>query len=117
MQPKIDYLGYTITGNGIKANEKGIEAIKDFPVPQKLHSVQSFIGLCSYFRRFIKDFSLIAKPLYDLTKKNKKFEFGEEQLKAFETLNQKMFEKPILAIYNPKHETELHCDASSLGYG
>ena len=117
LQTKVNYLGYTINGEGIKADEKGIEAIKNFPVPEKLHSVQSFIGLCSYFRRFVQNFSVIAKPLYDLTKKNSKFKFGPEELNAFETLKQKMIEEPILGIFNPMHETELHCDASSHGYG
>ena len=53
---------------GIKANEKRIEGIKDFPVPQKLHSFKSLIELCSYLRRFIKDFSPIAKSLNDIAK-------------------------------------------------
>jgi len=59
----INYLGYTVTGNGIKANKSGVDAVKSFPIPTKVHEVQSCIGLCSYFRRFIQDFSLIAKPL------------------------------------------------------
>lgn len=117
MLSSVDYLGYTVTGNGIKAYEPGLEVIRSFPIPTKVHEVQSFIRLCSYFRRFIQDFSLIAKPLYDLTKKDKKFEFKEVELDAFNALKNKLIEAPILAIYDPRDETELHCDASSLGYG
>lgn len=99
------------------ADDKGLQAIKDFPIPDKQHAVQSFLGLCSYFRRFVKDFSLIAKPLYDLTKKDKKFVFGEVELKSFELLRKKLIESPVLALYDPNDETELHCDASSIGFG
>jgi len=83
LKSSIDYLGYTVTGKGIKANESGVEAVKLFLVPTKVHELQSFISLCSYFRRFVQDFSLIAKPLYDLTRKNTKFVFGEKELQAF----------------------------------
>lgn len=116
-QTDVKYLGYTISKSGIKAEEKGLEAIRNFPVPTKVHSVQSFLGLCSYFRRFVKNFSLIAKPLYDLTKKIKKFKFGDEELKCFETLKEKLLENLISALYSPQDETELHCDASSTGFG
>ena len=86
-------------------------------MPDKVHSVQSFLCLCSYFRRFIKDFSIIAKPLYDLTKKDRKFKFGSEELETFETLKQKLLESPVLALFSSDAETELHCDASALSFG
>lgn len=113
----VKYLGYTITGDGIRADDKGLQAIQNFPVPQKLQAVQSFLGLCSYFRRFVKDFSVLAKPLYDLIRKNKEFKFGKEELECFENLKRKLVESPILALYDPNDTTELHCDASSIGYG
>jgi len=116
-QENIKYLGYVISKDGIEADNKGLEAIQMFPVPSNLHAVQSFLGLCQYFRRFIKDFSVIAKPLYDLTKKDKKFNFGTAELETFELLKAKLLNAPILALFNPKDETELHCDASALGFG
>lgn len=117
LRTSVKYLGYTIDGNGIRADDKGLKAIRDFPVPDKQQSVQSFLGLCSYFRRFVKDFSSVAKPLYDLTKKDRKFSFGERELNAFETLKEKLMESPVLALYDPNSDTELHCDASSIGFG
>lgn len=81
------------------------------------HDVQSFIGLCSYFRPFIKDFSTKAKPLYDLIRKEKKFEFGEKELECFELFKNNLLEAPILSLYNPNDPTELHCDVSALGFG
>lgn len=116
-QREIKYLGYMISGKGIKANRDGLIAIQNFPIPTKVQDVQSFIGMCSYFRRFIKDFSIIAKPLYDITKKDRHFKFCENELKAFNLLKDKMIEAPVLAIYDPQDETELHCDASSIGFG
>lgn len=79
--------------------------------------MESFLGLSSYFRKFIKDFSLISGSLYDLVKKGVTFEFGVKQREAFELLKNKLTSKPILSIYSPGDETELHCDASSRGYG
>lgn len=65
---------------------KVLEAIKTFPVPQNVRDVQSYLGLCSYFRKFVEDFSVIAKPLYDLTKKNVEFWFEGEEQRVFEVL-------------------------------
>jgi len=79
--------------------------------------VQSFIGLVSYFRKFIENFAIIAAPLYKLLKKDNKFIFGETELKAFMILKSKLIESPVLGIYNPNDDTELHTDASTLGFG
>ncbi|CAD7001655.1 unnamed protein product [Ceratitis capitata] len=117
LQSKVSYLDYVITGEGIQADKKGLRAIENFSVPIKVQEVQSFLGLCSYFRRFIKDFSTIAKPLHDLTKKDRKFKFGEIELESFNSLKVKLINSPLLAIYDPSDETELHCDASALGFG
>lgn len=114
---KIEFLGYTITAEGVRPNDSGIAAVKDFPTPRCARDVQSFLGLCSYFRKFIRNFSLIAGPLYDLVRKNAIFEFGSKQMDAFETLKNKLTSNPILSIYSPNDETELHCDASMQGFG
>lgn len=117
LQSKISYLGYLITGDGIRADKKGLKAVEDFATPTKVQEVQSFLGLCSYFRRFIKDFSIKAKPLYDLLRKEEKFRFGQKELEVFDTLKEKLINSPVLAIYDPNDATELHCDASALGFG
>uniref|UniRef100_A0A0K8U9C0 RNA-directed DNA polymerase n=1 Tax=Bactrocera latifrons TaxID=174628 RepID=A0A0K8U9C0_BACLA len=117
LQTSVNYLGYIVDGEGIRADDKGLEAIKNFPVPKNVHTVQSFIGLCSYFRRFVKDFSVLAEPLFDLTKKEKIFSFGAKELECFELLKSKLLGAPVLALYDPNDYTELHCDASSIGLG
>lgn len=73
--------------------------------------------MCFYFRKFIQSFSTIAKPLYDLLRKNVVFKFGENELSAFEILKKKLVEVLVLAIYNFANDTELHCDASMVGFG
>lgn len=73
--------------------------------------------MASYFKYFIPNFALLAKLLYLLLKDNVKFDFGESQIDAFETIKSKFSEYPLLFLYNPSAETELHCDASSLGFG
>lgn len=114
---EIECLGYRISIQGIQPTDQGIAAVQIFPEPQMSREVQSFIGLASYFRRFIKDFSVIAKPLYRLQKKGVNFEFGASEKFAFETLKRKLVEAPNLAVYNLKAYTEVHCDASSQGFG
>lgn len=85
-------------------------------MPQNVKQVQCFIGLCSYFRRFIKDFAIISKPLHDLVKKDAVFKFEEKELKAFEILEENLLDSPVLRIYSPLAETELHCVPSSIGF-
>lgn len=113
----IEYLGYSITKEGIRPTKSGIAVIEEFPIPRNVKEVQSFIGLSSYFRKFIEKFAFIAKPLYDMLKPNVTFRFGENELKSFETIKTKLTSSPLLAIYSPTDLTELHCDASSQGYG
>lgn len=117
LQTKLEYLGYTVTEEGIQPTNRGIEAIMKFPAPRSVRDVQSFLGLCSYFRKFVENFSIIAKPLYDVTRKNVDFRFGEAERNAFETLKDRLTSAPILSIYSPRDETELHCDASAVGFG
>jgi len=114
---EIEFLGHVVSEKGIRPSDRGIVAVKNFPIPRNVREIQSFLGLCSFFRKFIEGFSQVAGPLYDLLKKTATFEFGKKQFDAFESLKNKLSEAPILAIYNPTDPTELHCDASSQGFG
>lgn len=106
----IEYLGYRVSGDGIQPTTNGIAAVESFPIPTNVKDVQSFIGLSSYFRKFIKKFAFIAKPLYDLLKSKAIFQFGAKELDAFGTIKFKLISTPLLAIYSPNDITELHCD-------
>lgn len=117
MLNRIVYLGYIIDSDGIRPNDENMRAIKEYPIPTNTKNVHGFLGLCSYFRKFIQNFAVIAKPLYDLVKKDTEFVFGSVQLETFQMLKDKLLATPILSIYGPNLETELHCDASSIGFG
>lgn len=117
LQTKLNFLGYTVTSEGICPTDQGLKAIKEFPVPRNIRDVQSFLGMCSYFRKFVENFSVVAKPLYDLTKKDAVFRFGNKEQVVFEALKNRLINAPILSIYSPHDETELHCDASATGFG
>ena len=79
--------------------------------------MHSFVGLLSYFRRFLPNFSILAKPLYDLLKKLTPFVFGQEQLKSFNQLKDRLISVPVLSIYLPDAETQLQWNGSPQGFG
>lgn len=114
---EIDYLGYLVTQKGISPTTNGISAIEKFPIPRHIKEVQSFLGLSSYFRKFVQNFAHLAKPLYDLLKSKGDFRFNAKELESFEVIKSKLMSFPVLSIYNSSDVTELHCDASSAGYG
>lgn len=112
----IEYLGYEISENKIKPSTAKINAVSNYPEPKTVKQIQSFLGLSGYFRKFIPNYATIARPLYDLLKKESKFKFGAEERISFHTLKTALSE-PVLRIYNPTAATELHTDASRYGLG
>lgn len=114
---ELEYLGYSVSKEGIRPGESHVKAIKNYPVPKNVKQLQSYFGLCSYFRRFVPSFSRIGRPLQRLLSKNVRFVFDSECMSAFNQLREALISAPVLSIYDPTRETELHCDASSLGYG
>ncbi|GFY20719.1 retrovirus-related Pol polyprotein from transposon 17.6 [Trichonephila clavipes] len=107
----------TAESGTIKPTTTKTLAVRKFPEPITLKQVQSFLGLTGYFRKYIKDYSKIAKPLSDLTRKENLFVLGTQQKEAFEKLKKIMSEGPILHIYKYGRKTELHTDACNQGYG
>ncbi|GFW80977.1 retrovirus-related Pol polyprotein from transposon 17.6 [Trichonephila clavipes] len=101
----------------IKPSPTKTLAVRKFPEPTTIKQVQSFLGLTGYFRKYIKDYSKIAKPLSDLTRTENLFVLGAQQKEAFEKLKKIMSEGPILHIYKYGRKTELHTDACKQGYG
>ncbi|GKA95026.1 putative reverse transcriptase domain-containing protein, partial [Tanacetum coccineum] len=90
---------------------------KNWASPTTPTEVRQFLGLAGYYRRFIKDFSKIAKSLTELTQKNKKYIWGEDQESAFQLLKQKLCEAPILALPEGNDDFVVYCDASHQGMG
>ena len=82
----IDFLGHTVSAEGIKPQTEKLAAIRDWPTPHCLRDVRAFFGLASYYRKFVKDFAAIAEPLSRLTRKGVPFHWTDEIQLAFEQL-------------------------------
>lgn len=115
LRKRVEYLGYVISENDITLSSHHTEAIQKFPQPNNVHEVQRFLGLTNYFRKFIKGYAEIARPLYNLLKKLSNFNFDSSCTKSFESLKKELIAYPVLRLYNSKAETELYTDASSQG--
>ncbi|GKD73099.1 putative reverse transcriptase domain-containing protein, partial [Tanacetum coccineum] len=102
---------------GLHVDPANIEAVKNWTSPTTPTELRQFLGLTSYYRRFIEGFSKIAKPLTKLTQKNKNYIWGEEQESAFQLLKQKLCKVPILALPEGNNDFIVYCDASLQGLG
>nr|GEV35064.1 putative reverse transcriptase domain-containing protein [Tanacetum cinerariifolium] len=100
---------------GLHVDPAKIEAVKNWASPTTPTEIRQFLGLAGYYRRFIKDFSKMAKYLTILTQKDKKFVWGEDQKMAFQILKQKLCEAPILALPEGNDDFVVYCDASIQG--
>ena len=97
-QKELEYLGHVVSRDGLKTNPRLVEAVCSFPVPQTVQDTQRFLGLSSYYCKFIPKFAKIARPLHYLTHKDARFEWSPECDKAFEELKQKFTTAPVLGI-------------------
>ncbi|RWS06308.1 Retrovirus-related Pol polyprotein from transposon 412-like protein, partial [Dinothrombium tinctorium] len=113
----IIYLGHKLSCNGIEPDPKKIECIDKIPIPNSKRELQSFLGTVNFYRKFIKNFSIKARPLYDLLKDNIKFVWNEECNNSFKYLKEMLKKEPILTVYNPEFEIELRTDACDEGIG
>jgi len=93
---KVAYLGHIITGEGVRPNPKKTDAMENFPASRNQKNIKQFLGLSGHFRRFIPEFSRIAKPLTDLLKKEAKFTWRESQEKAFAKFKEALCFQPLL---------------------
>ena len=100
-QKSVNYLGHVVSKDGVCADPSKIETIRNWPRPTNVKEVRAFLGLCSYYRRFILDFAQYARPLNALTEKQKLFEWTDECEEAFNLLNSKLSSPPILAYPDP----------------
>ena len=112
---ELNVLGYIVSAGGLSPDPAKVATVQQFPVPKSIKQLQSFIGLCSYYRRFIKGFAVLDRPLTNLTKNNQSFQWGEEQQRSFDILKEKLLTPPILAHPNYKLPFETDTDASRYG--
>ncbi|GKA20839.1 putative reverse transcriptase domain-containing protein, partial [Tanacetum coccineum] len=114
---EVQFLGHVINGNEIHVDPSKIEAVKNWKAPRTLTEVRSFLGLAWYYRRFIENFTKIAKSFTILTQKSKTSDWGEEQELAFQTLKDKLCNVPVLALPDGPKDFVVYCDASGIGLG
>jgi hypothetical protein len=113
----VEYLGHIISSKGITTDPKKVLSIKEWPQPRNLKELQSFLGLCNYYRRFIADYSRIATPLTDLTHKDTPFHWTTQTTEAFEELKKRMTKAPVLCIPNAELPFTVTTDASDFAVG
>ncbi|GKC03542.1 putative reverse transcriptase domain-containing protein, partial [Tanacetum coccineum] len=113
----VQFLGHVIDSNGVHVDPAKIEAIKNWAAPTTPTKVRKFLGLTGYYRRFIKEFSLISKPLTKLTQKNNPYIWGNDEEEAFQTLKLKLCSAPILSLPEGSEDFVVYCDASLKGFG
>ncbi|MEW8544975.1 MAG: reverse transcriptase domain-containing protein [Candidatus Thiodiazotropha sp.] len=115
---KVAFLGHEVSEQGISTDPAKIEAVKDWPQPNTATEVRQFVGLASYYRKFIPNFATVCKPLHKLTEKNCSFVWTDSCQNAFETIKQLLTSAPILSY--PLLQGQLFlvdCDASNVGVG
>jgi hypothetical protein len=117
LQEETNYLGFVIDTNGVKPDPKKVAAIRSLPAPTCVREVRSFIGMCSYYRRFIPNFSQIADCIVALTKKNARFKWLAEHEKAFKYLKDSLSVVPLLSYPDPNKPYILYTDASDTCIG
>ena len=110
-------LGHRISARGIEVDRAKIEAIEKLPPPSSVKGIRSFLGHAGFYRRFIKDFSQIAKPLSNLLVQGIPFEFDSQCLHAFSVLKDKLVSAPIVVAPDWSFPFELMCDASDFAIG
>ncbi|KAK1441653.1 hypothetical protein QVD17_07716 [Tagetes erecta] len=115
-QEQVVFLGHVISSKGVSVEEEKISAVKSWPVPSTVKEVRGFLGLTGYYRRFVRNYGLIAQPLTALTKKEG-FLWSEAAHKAFNNLKHALLTTPVLRLPDFSKPFVIECDASSDGVG
>ena len=115
--PSIDYLGVILEKGVTRMDPVKIAAIRDWPTPDKVKDVRSFLGFCNFYRAFIRGFASIAKPLNTLTRKDANWNWTPEHQRAFEDLKSRVSSEPILTHPELDQQFELEVDASGFAVG
>ena len=113
----VEYLRHLVTPQGILPNPNRVSAIKEFPAPKSVKEVRKFLGLGSYYQRFIRSFTEIAHPLHLLTHKDAIFQWSPECQQAFQQLKDALVSPPVLAYPDFSKSFTLETDASVKGLG
>ena len=110
-------MGHVVLQKGISTDPSKVEAVTNWPTPKNKRALRGFLGLCAYYRKFIRAFANIASPLHHLTKKEAEFIWTEKCNKAFHTLKWLLTSAPMLAYPFASGKYTLDTDASKRGIG
>ena len=116
-QQSVTFLGHIVTGEGISTAPDKVRGVNEWPVPTNASELRSFLGLCSYYRRFVGGFAEIARPLHRLTEKDTHFIWTAECAQAFQRLKRSLTSAPVLSYPTTTEPFVLDTDASNRGIG
>ena len=114
---KVHFLGHVVSADGLQVDPEKTAAVKHFPLPTSQTEVKSFLGLCSYYRRYVENFAEIARPFHKLTESSPSFSWTPEAQTAFEIIQGRLLTTPILAFPSMKEHLFLYTDASLTAMG
>jgi len=116
---EVEFLGYIIGRDGIRMGEDKVEPVLDWKTPESITQVQSFLGFANFYRRFIQNYSRVARPLTELTKKEvgKEWAWNQQAESDFQELKHRFTTAPILAHFDPRELILVETDASNFALG
>ena len=117
LKQEVAYLGHRISKHGVSTDPKKLEAIQSWPIPRNVKELRSFLGLAQYYRMFVREFSLIAAPLFELTKEKNSITWNEEADNAFIKLKDALMNPPVLAHPDFRFPFIVDIDGSATGIG
>ncbi|KAL0550368.1 hypothetical protein IC582_014876 [Cucumis melo] len=114
---KVTFLGHVVSSEGVSVDPAKVEAVTNWPRPSTVSEIRSFLGLAGYYRRFVEDFSRIASPLTQLTRKGTPFVWSPACESSFQELKQKLVTAPVLTVPDGSGSFVIYSDASKKGLG
>ena len=114
---EVEYLGMFVNQDGIRMDDSKVKSITEWPAPTTVHTIRSFLGLANFYRRFIKDYTMLVKPLMDLTQKDRAFTWGSVEANAFTELKAQFTTAPILTYPDNDCQFRLETDTSDFTTG
>jgi hypothetical protein len=116
-QQHLDYLGHVIGVNGVATDPDKVRAVQQWPEPKNVKQLRRFLGLAGYYRKFIKGFGVLAKPLIEFLKKDVAYKWEFSQQQSFDSVKQALVQAPVLALPNFNLQFVVETDASEKGIG
>ena len=117
LRHRVEFLGHIVSAEGVAVDPAKVEKVVNWPAPRTVSQLRSFLGLCTYYQNFIKDYSTVAKPLFQLTEKDQSWEWTSWHQHAFDELKKLLSTAPVLGYPRPEGLWILDTDASDVGLG